>query len=158
MITYRRLTKNDNNLFKKLIIDEGAAYREFLGMGWSANEISNQFDKKTNFSCGLLYNNTLVSFVLGDLFDIEKFSEYEILLMYVCKNFRKKGLATKLINKIEEENNYLRKINLEVSKNNSKAILFYTKMKFKKIYLRKNYFLVDNEKIDALVMSKIYKK
>ena len=36
------------------------------------------------------------------LFNIEKISEYEILLIYVCKNFRKKGLGTKLLNKIDQ--------------------------------------------------------
>ena len=93
---------------------------------------------------------------MGDLFNIEKISEYEILLVYVCKHFRKNGLATKLINKVEENNNCLKKIYLEVSKNNFEGISFYKKMKFKTIYTRKNYFFIQNKKVDALVMNKIY--
>ena len=83
----------------------------------------------------------LVSFIIGNLFNIEKISEYEILLIYVSKHFRKKGLGTQLINKIKKIISHLKKIYLEVSKNNSEGISFYKKMKFKTIYLRKNYFL-----------------
>jgi ribosomal protein S18 acetylase RimI-like enzyme len=93
---------------------------------------------------------------LGDLFNIEKISEYEILMIYVCKDFRKKGLGTKLLNIIEENNTRLKKIYLEVSKNNSEGISFYTKMKFKEMHTRKNYFFINNKYIDALAMVKSY--
>jgi len=156
LIIYRKLSKNDNSLLNKLISNEGLGYEEFLNMGWSLNQIINQLNKNTNSSFGAFYNESLVSFILGNLFNIEKISEYEILLIYVSKYFRKKGLGTKLINKIEENNNCLKKIYLEVAKNNSVGISFYTKMKFKKIYTRKNYFFLVNKKIDALVMSKTY--
>ncbi|MBD1147279.1 GNAT family N-acetyltransferase [Pelagibacterales bacterium SAG-MED31] len=156
MINYRQLTKNDDNFFKNLISYEGNYYDDFLSMGWSKNQIINQINKKTNLSFGAFYNENLVSFILGDLFNIEKMSEYEILLIYVSKHFRKKGLGTKLLNKIEENNICLKKIYLEVSKNNSEGILFYTKMKFIKIRTRKNYFFIKNKYIDALVMVKTY--
>ena len=93
---------------------------------------------------------------MGDLFNIEKISEYEILIIYVCKNFRQKGLGTKLLNKIEENNTRLKKIYLEVSKNNFEGISFYTKMKFIGTRTRKNYFFIKNNHIDALAMVKIY--
>ena len=156
MINYRKLDKDDNKLFDNLISNEGKYYQDFLNMGWSNNQIINQLNKNTNKSYGAFYNKSLVSFILGDLFNIEKISEYEILLIYVCKFFRKKGLGTKLINQIEINNSCLKKIYLEVSKNNSKAISFYKKMKFKIMDERKKYFLIDDKKIDALVMSKIY--
>jgi len=156
LITYRKLRKDDNIFLKKLISNEGIDYKEFLNMGWSSRQIINQLNKNINLSFGAFYNESLVSFILGDLFNIEKISEYEILLIYVSKYFRKKGLGTKLINKIEENNNCLKKIYLEVSKNNSEGISFYTKMKFKKIYTRKNYFFLDDKKINALAMSKTY--
>ncbi len=156
MINYRKLDKDDNKLFENLIFNEGKYYQDFLNMGWSNNQIINQLNKNTNKSYGAFYNKSLVSFILGDLFNIEKISEYEILLLYVCKFFRKKGLGTKLINQIEINNSCLKKIYLEVSKNNSDAILFYKKMKFKTVYIRKNYFSFKNKKIDALAMTKIY--
>ena len=156
MIHYRQLTKDDDNFFKNLISDEGKHYDDFLSMGWSSIQIINQLNKDTNLSFGAFYNETLVSFIIGNLFNIEKIAEYEILLIYVSKHFRKKGLGTQLISKIKENNSHLKKIYLEVSKNNSEGIAFYTRMKFKTIYTRKNYFLINNKKIDAFAMSKTY--
>jgi len=153
-MNYRQLTKEDDNFFKNLISYEGKNYEDFLSMGWSKRQIINQINKKTNLSFGAFYNETLVSFILGDLFNIEKILEYEILLIYVCKDFRKKGLGTKLLNKIEENNTRLKKIYLEVSKNNSEGISFYTKMKFTEMHTRKNYFFIKNKYIDALAMVK----
>ena len=156
MINYQQLTNDDNNQLNNLIFNEGKNYENFLNMGWSSNQIINQFNKDTNLSFGAFYNESLVSFIIGNLFNIEKIAEYEILLIYVSRHFRKKGLGTKLINKIKENNNCLIKIYLEVSKNNSEGIAFYTRMKFKTIYTRKNYFLINNKKIDAFAMSKTY--
>ena len=127
-----------------------------MSLGWSKNQIVNQINKKTNLAFGAFYNENLVSFILGDLFNIEKISEYEILLLYVCKNFRKKGLGTELLNKIEKNNTRLKKIYLEVSKNNSEGISFYTKMQFIVMHTRKNYFFINNKHTDALAMFKTY--
>ena len=156
MINYQRLTNDDNNHFNNLIINEGKNYEDFLNMGWFPNQIINQLNKDTNLSFGAFYNKSLVSFIIGNLFNIEKISEYEILLIYVSKHFRKKGLGAQLINKIKENNSRLKKIYLEVSKNNSEGISFYTKMKFRNIYTRKNYFFINNKRIDAFAMSKTY--
>ena len=156
MINYRQLTKDDDCFFKNLISNEGKNYNDFLSMGWSKNQIINQINKKTNLSFGAFYNESLVSFILGDLFNIEKKSEYEILLIYVCKNYRNKRLGTELIENIEKKNNCLKKIYLEVSENNSEGISFYQKMNFKKVYTRKNYFFYKNKKSNAFVMSKNY--
>ena len=158
MINYQQLTNDDNNYFNNLILNEGKNYENFFNMGWSSNQIINQLNKDTNLSFGAFYNESLVSFIIGNLFNIEKISEYEILLLYVCKNSRNQGIGTKLLKKIEENNNYLHKIYLEVSKNNSEGISFYKKMNFKKIYKRKNYFQFKNKNIDAIVMSKNYLK
>ena len=156
MINYQQLTNEDNNHFNNLILNEGKNYENFLNIGWSSKQIINQLNKDINLSFGAFYNESLVSFIIGNLFNIEKISEYEILLLYVSKNFRKKGLGTQLINKIKENNSRLKKIYLEVSKNNLEGVLFYTKMKFKTIYIRKNYFFINNKKIDAIAMTKTY--
>jgi len=156
LINYQRLTNEDNNHFNNLIINEGKNYEDFLNMGWSPKQIINQLNKDTNLSFGAFYNKSLVSFIIGNLFNIEKISEYEILLIYVSKHFRKKGLGAQLINKIKENNSRLKKIYLEVSKNNLEGISFYTKMKFRTIYTRKNYFFKNNKRIDAFAMSKTY--
>ncbi len=156
MINYRQLSKGDNSLFENLIFKEGKDYEDFLNMGWTTNQIINQFNKRANLSFGAFHNESLVSFILGDLFNIEKISEYEILMLYVCKHFRKRGIGTKLLNIIEENNIYLKKIYLEVSKNNHQGVSFYKKMKFKVMHKRKNYYLLKNTRIDALVLNKTY--
>ena len=156
MINYRPLTKDDSIFLNNLIDNEGDNYDDFLKMGWNKEQITNHLNKNTNLSFGAFCNQNLVSFILGDFFNIEKISEYEILLLYVCKHFRKKGLGTKLINNIKENKSCLKKIYLEVSKNNSEGVAFYTKMKFKTIYIRKNYFFINNKKIDAIAMTKTY--
>ncbi len=48
------------------------------------------------------------------------------------------------------------KIYLEVAKNNTEAVSFYKKMNFKIFNSRKNYYLIENKKIEALLMSKNY--
>lgn len=154
MISIRKLKENDQIFFTKLIFSEETYYEDFLKIGWSKDEISKQLSKSVNLSFGVFYRKSLISFILGDLFDIDKMSEYEILLIYVRNNFRNKGLGTKLIKKLEENNNCLKKIYLEVSVNNIQGISFYKKMNFKKIYTRKNYFLVKSKRVDAFVMSK----
>ena len=156
MITIKRLNKEDYKLFNELIIVEGNNYKEFQKLGWSVNQINNQLNKNVDLSYGVFYQNSLISFILGDLINIEKIAEYEILFIYVCKNFRNKGIGTKLLKKIEgiDNNICLRKIYLEVSKKNREAISFYIKMNFEKIYTRKNYYIIDKEKIDAEVFSK----
>jgi len=156
LINYRKLTNLDDNFFKSLILNEGNNYDDFLSMGWSKNQIINQINKKTNLSFGAFYNDDLISFILGDLFNIEKISEYEILLIYVCKNYRKKSIGTKLIKKIEKNNTRLKNIYLEVSTNNFEAISFYKKMNFIEMHTRKNYFFINGKYIDALAMAKTY--
>ena len=79
-------------------------YEDFLKIGWSKDEISKQLSKKCKSIIRRYFIvKSLISFILGDLFDIDKMSEYEILLIYVRNNFRNKGLGTKLINKIRRK-------------------------------------------------------
>ena len=156
MISIRKLKKKDYRHFAELIAKDLAFYQEFIDKGWPPKEIKNQFNKISNLSYGIFDNNLMVSFIFGDLINIEKNSEYEILLVYVAKHFRNKGLGSKLIKQIEENCNCLKKIHLEVSESNLKGISFYKKMGFKKIYTRKNYFSVKNRKMDAFVMAKDY--
>mgnify|MGYP003951607419 CR=1 FL=1 len=156
MKNFRKLRLDDIKILSKLISTEGINYQEFLNIGWSEVQINKQIKKTTDFSYGIIYNDSLISFILGDLFNIEKISEYEILLIYVCKDFRNQGLGTKLLKKIEKNITCLNKIYIEVSKNNTEAISFYKKMNFKIFNSRKSYYLIKNKKIEALLMSKNY--
>ena len=156
MIHNRKLEKKDIKYFEYLVSEDLLNYQEYIDQGWSLKQIYNQFDKSTNLSYGFFYKDLMISFILGDLINIEKNSEYEIHLIYVVKHFRDKGLGSKLIKKIEENCHRLTKIHLEVSKINLKGISFYKKMGFKKIYTRKKYYSFQNKKIDAFLMVKNY--
>ncbi|WP_412032122.1 GNAT family N-acetyltransferase [Malacoplasma muris] len=70
----------------------------------------------------------------------------EIYKIFVDKNYRKKQIATKIIEDIKIE--YNRKIIIEVSDRDN-TIEFYKKNGFKLIHLRKNYY---NDKSNAYIM------
>ena len=73
----------------------------------------------------------------------------EILLVYVDEKYRKKGIASKLINSLDNKkgNNIL----LEVSVENKPAICLYKKLGFDTIDIRKKYY----NGVDAYIMKKV---
>ena len=94
---------------------------------------------------------------VGQIISIEKKLEYEILLIYVDKKFRKLGFASKLINVVSKFPYLypLCKITLEVSENNIAAINLYKKNKFSHIGERKNYYNINkNFNENALIFEK----
>ena len=129
----------------------------FKRLGWNFNQFKSQILKEINYGLGLFNGHTLEGFLLGDLITIEKTTEYEILLIYVNKKKRNLGYATKLLNNIQItlKKKNLKKIFLEVATNNYQAIKLYEKNKFEKNGIRKNYYLMDNNKIDAFFFEKI---
>lgn len=128
----------------------------FQNLGWSSNQFKKQLSKENNFSLALFIDQLMVSFVIGDIITIEKIIEYEILLIYVNFNYRQLGYASKLLNEIPLalKKNHLKKIYLEVSSDNSKAIKLYRNNNFVKIGIRKNYYQLANKSFDALIFEK----
>ncbi len=128
----------------------------FQKLGWNENQISSQFSKNVNYSLGIFENNELIAFILGDLIFIEKVSEYEILLIYVKKNYRNQGLANHLLNTLYLQKNIknLNKIFLEVAQDNMEALKLYKSHNFKLLNIRKNYYQINNNKINALCFVK----
>ena len=79
----------------------------------------------------------------------------DILSIAVIKDYRKKGVATKLLDVIillAKENN-IKDIFLEVRVSNNAAISFYEKNGFEKISTRKNYYCTPIE--DAYIFKKL---
>ncbi len=74
----------------------------------------------------------------------------DIMNLFVNEEDRKKGIATSLMNKMIEEENYSR-IMLEVNENNIEAIKLYSKLGFKEISLRERYYGEDT----AIIMEKV---
>ncbi len=74
----------------------------------------------------------------------------DIMNLFVNEEDRKKGIATSLMNKMIEEEDYSR-IMLEVNENNVEAIRLYSKLGFKEISLRERYYGEDT----AIIMEKV---
>ncbi len=157
MINIYKLGKESSEECFQLINYDIKDKNYFKSLGWSKNQFILQFDKNSSYSVGLYDKSKLVSFVIGELFFVEKVSEYEILLIYVKKTYRKKGLASLLLKNFSDNKDKLKlkTMSLEVAENNSPAIEMYKKNNFNLIGRRKKYYLVNEKKIDALIFKKI---
>lgn len=79
------------------------------------------------------------------------YDRIEIDYIFVKEEFRRKGIASKLLNYIEN-NNTLKNISLEVRTSNSSAIAFYESKGFEKVAVRKNYY---NDEDGILMIKRI---
>ena len=144
--------KNCYDIFSKKNED----FDYFKKLGWSKKQFKLQLSKEINYSFALFKDNIMMGFVIGDLITIEKYVEYEILLIYVIPNVRRLGYATKLLKKITIllKKNTLKKIYIEVSENNKGAIRLYKKNDFIQVGLRKNYYKINDEQFNAILLEK----
>ena len=71
------------NFLKNLIKKNYQDFQDFESIGWSLKQIINHLEKKTNRSYGLVKNDNLIGFVMGNLINFENFYEYEIYIMQI---------------------------------------------------------------------------
>ena len=137
-------------------MDEQEEGLYFKKLGWNKKLIISQFSKNIDYSMGIFDKNELIAFIIGDLIFIEKVSEYEILFIYVKKNYRNQGLASHLLKTLylQKKITNLNKIFLEVAKDNKKALKLYKSHNFKLLNIRKNYYQINNNQIDAMCFVK----
>ena len=83
--------------------------------------------------------------VCGYLMVLDSIDVYEILAIATIEEYRNKGIAQELLDKIKTKD-----IFLEVRESNQVAINFYKKNKFNQISIRKNYYSEPNE--NAIIM------
>jgi len=83
--------------------------------------------------------------ICGYLMVLDNIDVYEILAIATVEEYRNKGIAQGLLDKIKTKD-----IFLEVRESNQIAISFYKKNKFKEISVRKNYYSEPNE--NAIIM------
>lgn len=86
--------------------------------------------------------------LVGFVHVLKTFECLEIINVVVDTDYRKKGIATKLIDYLNECYSDIEYILLEVNENNSNAISLYNKLGFNVINVRKKYYGND----DALIM------
>ena len=83
--------------------------------------------------------------VCGYLMILDSIDVYEILAIAAVEEYRNKGIAQELLDKIKTKD-----IILEVRESNKVAINFYKKNNFKEISIRKNYYSEPTE--NAIIM------
>lgn len=153
------LTKNSSNdincqvklskIVKKDISDILKIENSCFSNTWTKEMLEMELNFNDSINLKLRLYSKLVAYIFARNF----IDSFHILNIAVHKDYRKKGLAKKLLEEL------IKKINLpillEVRTTNKAAINLYEKFNFKKIYTRKKYY--DN-KVDAIVMLRENKK
>ena len=91
-------------------------------------------------------DNKYVSFIVAQIL----YENAEIIDIYVIPDYRRRGIAKELMNKIINDKE-VKNITLEVNINNKNAILLYNSLGFKETTLRKGYYNGE----DAFLMLKV---
>lgn len=80
------------------------------------------------------------------------YDKAEVNYIFIKEEYRKKGYAFNLMNELIEycKDKNVENITLEVSKENSGALILYTKCGFKKVAIRKGYYAG----VDAILMER----
>ncbi|MFN4196427.1 MAG: ribosomal protein S18-alanine N-acetyltransferase [Caldimicrobium sp.] len=122
----------------------------FYEKAWTFNMIKEE--SKNPFSIILILITDEVP--IGYLFGRLNLDEGEILRLAVKKEFEGEGLGRYLLENFlfEAYNNKVKKIYLEVSEKNIKAINFYKKFGFRAVGIRKNYYATGE---DGIIMEYI---
>jgi len=137
MINIKQVKKSD--LFKLTKID-----KYIFNYPASLKDLENYF-KEDTIKIWKISTQKIIGFVI--FYHIK--DEIEIIQIGIIKSCQRKNYGSLIINKIKKLKD-LRKIFLEVSVKNTKAIDFYLKNGFKKIGVRKGYYKVNKQRIDAL--------
>ncbi|MDE5556325.1 MAG: ribosomal protein S18-alanine N-acetyltransferase [Ruminococcus sp.] len=136
----------DIEIFEKLSgLDKKCVGNE----GWSADSFRSEVQKDNGIVLCFTDGNNIIALLSGYFAE----GEGDITSVAVDENFRRKGLAQKLIEefiKILPENT--ESIFLEVRENNTPAINLYKKCGFEKLSVRKNFY--SNPCENAVVMVK----
>ena len=137
MININSVKKSD--YFKLMKI-----YKDIFDYPASKKDFENYF-KEDTIKIWKISTQKIVGFVI--FYHVK--DEIEIIQIGITKSCQRKNYGSLIINKIKKLKD-IKKIFLEVSVENSKAIKFYLKNGFKKIGIRKAYYNNNNNKIDAL--------
>ena len=117
---------------------------------WSRLEINDLIKKPGFYSTVFIEQKRIEGF--GMFFEVDNF--LDLYSLFVSPKYRKRGIATTIINyavnHCKKEN--LIKIVLEVNEKNTKAINFYISNGFTKKGRRKNYYQSGENYFDAILM------
>ena len=134
----KKLTSNDINYIEQIFNLEKEI---FINSAFNKSYMETLIKADNSF----IYTYIIDDKVCGYLMVLDSIDVYEILAIATIEEYRNKGIAQKLLNKIKIKN-----IFLEVRESNQTAINFYKKNKFKEISIRKNYYSEPTE--NAIIM------
>lgn len=134
----KKLTINDVDYIEQIFNLEKDIFKN---SAFSKESTENLVKADNSFIYAYLINEK----VCGYLMVLDSIDVYEILAIATVEEYRNKGIAQELLDKIKTKD-----IFLEVRESNEKAINFYKKNDFKQISIRKGYYSDPTE--DAIIM------
>ena len=140
MINIKQVKKGD--LLKLIEID-----KDIFDYPTSIKDFENYF-KEDTIKIWKISTKKIIGFVI--FYHVR--DEIEIIKIGILKSSQRKNYGSLIVNKIKKLKD-IRKIFLEVSVENTQAINFYLKNGFKKKGIRKAYYKVNKQRIDALRLS-----
>ena len=136
-------------MIKKLMIDDTDYIEQIFNLEKEIfkNSAFNRtyLDSLIKADNSFIYVYTISEKVCGYLMVLDSIDVYEILAIATVEEYRNKGIAQELLDKIKTKD-----IWLEVRESNQVAISFYKKNNFKEISIRKNYYSEPTE--NAIIM------
>ena len=136
MINYRELKKDDFLGFEKI-------YKEYNNKDINLSYV---FDHVYNKTYIVLDNNKIIGFIIYSVM----YERGELIDVYVNRNYRRMGIAKRLIEIMLDNMRECSNISLEVRKDNIEAYNLYSKFGFKTVSVREKYY----NGIDAYLMVK----
>ena len=146
---YYQLSQAESEKNKKLNIEIIEANKQDLDAIYDLEQQTKLPNKLTKEMLAEILNNKnykILKAVTSDMFlgfvIVQQSDEMNIDNIVVDKDYRNLGIATKLINEVEEcaQSNGMAAISLEVSTKNPNAFLLYDKLGFKQRRIRKSYY------------------
>ena len=134
----KKLTSNDINYMEQIFNLEKDIFKN---SAFSRTYLDTLIKGDNSF----IYIYLIDDKVFGYLMILDSIDVYEILAIATVEEYRNKGIAQELLDKIKTKD-----IFLEVRESNQVAINFYKKNKFNQISIRKNYYSEPNE--NAIIM------
>ena len=133
-----KLTSNDINYIEQIFNLEKEIFKS---SAFNKSYLDTLIKGDNSFIYVYLIDNK----VCGYLMILDSIDVYEILAIATIEEYRNKGIAQELLDKIKTKD-----IFLEVRESNQTAINFYKKNNFKEISIRKNYYSEPTE--NAIIM------
>ena len=114
--------------------------KDFIQVNELLKNLNYELNKESfnnDFLKALVYED---NFIKGIIVYQYLYDRLEIDYIIVDSDYRKMGIATKLLNTLENTYKNIDNITLEVRESNKSAINFYLKNGFKEVTKRKNYY------------------